>query len=86
MLKRVSMYGGLAVDTVKGVFGMRTKAQKRAEREVRDAQSRQARAAEEEARLEAARRSVSGVRLRAGGRRATAFAGVETGLAPTLGG
>ena len=74
------------MDTVKSIWGMRTKSEKRAQRAAEDAQNKQARTAEEEARVEAARRSTSGVRLRAGGRRGLAFAGNEAGVTTTLGG
>jgi len=74
------------VNSVKTIFGMRTKAQKNAERAAMDAQAKQNRMAEEEAALQAASRSSSGVRLRAGGRRATAFMGSDAGLSSTLGG
>jgi len=73
-------------DTVKTMFGIRTRAEKKAQQAAEKAQVAQQRSAEEGAQLEAARRTVSGVRLRLNGRRSLAFAGSDTGLSSTLGG
>ena len=73
------------MQTVGSIFGIRTKAEKQAQRSADAAQVLQQRGAEEGAQLEASRRSVSGVRLRAGGRRSLAYGGNESGLSTTLG-
>ncbi len=72
--------------TVKNLFGMRTNAQKAAERETTDSQRRQMAASQEEAGRLRAEASASGRRLRGAGRAALAFQGNQAGLASTLAG
>lgn len=73
-------------DTVKRFFGGRTRDQKWAQIEADRAQKRSSRDAEEEAQRLRAERSASGRQMRGAGRRMLSFQGVETGLAPTMGG
>lgn len=70
---------------MKRFFGGRTKAEKQAEREAREAQRRQQRDAEEEAQRNRAERAASG-RLLRGGRRLLTFEGASSAGAATLGG
>jgi hypothetical protein len=80
------------MDTIKGIFGIKTDAQKQAQaaaQQAADAQTRAARSSEEQAALQSAT-AVSGRQLRGLGRQQLAFMGSETGptsqLASTLGG
>ena len=74
---------------VRGIFGGRTKAQKRAEAmqaEALQAQKRAQRAAQEDAALVRSEQAASGRRLRGLGRRSLAFMGSELGVTDSLSG
>lgn len=71
---------------VKSLFGMRSKAEKRAAAEAAKAVRLQQRNAEEESAKERQNAEMAGRRLMRGGRRSLNWQGKETGLAPTFGG
>lgn len=71
---------------VKSFFGGRTREQKWAEIEAKQAQAQSARNVEEEAQRMRAERSASGRLMRNAGRRQLTWQGNESGLAPTMGG
>lgn len=71
---------------VKRFFGGRTRQEKWAQINAERAQMRAQRDAEEEAQRVRSEAAASGRLMRRAGRRMLSFQGVETGLAPTLGG
>ncbi|WP_303831423.1 hypothetical protein [Asticcacaulis taihuensis] len=75
------------MNTVRALTGGKSKAQKAAEQAAQAAQLQSARDAEQQAALQTATSSVSGARLRLGGRRSLAFGGQDySGGATTFGG
>lgn len=73
-------------DTIKGLFGIKTSAQKRAEAEAKAAQVREGRGAEQDAVKLALDQAAADRIARAAGQRVLAFQGNEAGLSSTLGG